>query len=255
MKSVGIIAATVVAVSLTSPHARAQDAPTEFLSVLTVMAKPGMIGQFESFVAEINDAARQIGDTRAVQAYQVRFGGPVNRYLFVTGFNEWGEVDDWPSVPTILISAHGEEAGATILQTGTAAVESFESTVSRTQHEFTNLPDGMPSTPARFARITRTEIAPGTAPAYLALISKRAEAQKHLGLPIIRRTLVEGAAGVYTAVEFYNTLAERDQAPNLAATLNELFGEAEMAQLIEDGSRGVRYREFVVIEHRPDLSR
>ena len=152
-------------------------------------------------------------------------------------------------------TAHGEEGGAAMFQAGTAAVESFESTVSQTQHEFTNLPDGMPSTPARFARITRTEIAPGTAPAYLALISKRAEAQRQLGIPIIRRTLVEGAAGVYTAVQFYNTLAERDQSPPLATTLNELFGEAEMAQIIEDGSRGIRYREFVVIEHRPDLSR
>jgi hypothetical protein len=255
MKSAGIIAATVVAVSLTSPYARAQDAPNEFLSVLTVTVTPGMTGQFESFVGEINDAAGQIGDTRTIQAYQVRFGGPVNRYLFVTRFNDWGEVDNWPSVPAILISAHGEEAGAAMFQAGTAAVESFDSTISQTQHEFTNLPDGMPSTPARFARITRTEIAPGTAPAYLALISKRAEAQRHLGIPIIRRTLVEGTAGVYTAVEFYNTLAERDQAPNLTATLNELFGEAEMAQLIADGSRGVRDREFTVIEHRPDLSR
>jgi len=255
MRYTGIIAASVVAGLLTSPCARAQNAPTEFLSVLTVMAKPGMIGQFESFIAEINDAARQIGDSRTVQTYQVRFGGPGNRYLLVTGFNEWGEIDDWPSVPEIVIRAHGEEAAATILQTGTASVESFESTVSRTQHEFTNLPDGMPSAPARFARITRTEIDPSNAPAYLALISKRAEAQRHLGLPIIRRTLVEGAAGVYTAVEFYDTLAERDQLPTLAATLNELFGEAEMAQIIEDGSRGVRYREFVVIEHRPDLSR
>jgi len=255
MKFVGIIAATVVAVSLTSPYARAQDAPNEFLSVLTVTVTPGMTGQFESFVREINDAAGQISDTRTIQAYQVRFGGPVNRYLFVTRFNEWGEVDNWPSVPAILINAHGEEGGAAMFQAGTAAVESFESTVSQTQHEFTNLPDGMPSTPARFARITRTEIAPGTASAYLALISKRAEAQRQLGIPIIRRTLVEGAAGVYTAVQFYNTLAERDQSPPLATTLNELFGEAEMAQIEEDGSRGIRYREFVVIEHRPDLSR
>ena len=82
MKFSGIIAATVVAVSLTSPYARAQDAPHEFLSVLTVTVTPGMTGQFESFVRAINDAAGQISDTRTIQAYQVRFGGPVNRYLF-----------------------------------------------------------------------------------------------------------------------------------------------------------------------------
>lgn len=255
MKCMGIVLAGVVSLSLASPFAAAQNAPTEFLSVLTVTAKPDMIGEFETFIAQVNEAAKQIGDPRTVQTYQVRFGGPFNQYDFVTGFDEWGEVDGWLSVPEMLAKAHGQEEAATILQSGMAAIESFESTVSRMQHDLTNIPSGTSSTPARFARVTRTEIDLGTESAYLALLSKRAEAQKHLGFRIVRRAIVEGAAGVYTAVEFYDTLAARDEVPTLAATLDELFGETEMAQIVEAANRGVRHREFRLLERRPDLSR
>ncbi len=253
MKCMGIVLASVVSLSLVSPFAAAQTAPTEFLSVLTVTAKPSMIAEYEAFVRQIKEAARQIGDAQSVQAYQVKFGGPINQFQFVTGFNEWQQVDGWLSVPEILIKAHGQEEAASILQSGTASIESFESTVSRTQHDLTNIPSGTPS--RRFARVTRTEIDPSTAADYQVLLSKRVAAQKHLGLRIVRRAVVDGAAGLYTAVEFYDTLAERDQVPNLFETLTELFGEAEMAQIVRAGSRGIRHRQFSLIEHRPDLSR
>lgn len=255
MRCIGVVVAVVVSLSVGSPFAAAQNAPAEFLSVLTVTAKPDMIGQFEAFARQVNEAAKQIGDPRSVRTYQSRFGGPINEYVFATGFNEWSEVDSWMAVPEMLIKAHGEEEGTRIMQAGMAAVASVEATISRTQRDVTNVPGTPPTTPDRFARVVRTEIHPGMAAEYELLIAKRAAAQKKLGHQVVRRVIVEGAAGTYTTVQTYNDHAERDQLDNLGATLTELFGEAEMRQAFEAGNRAVRNRVFRVIEHRPDLSR
>jgi hypothetical protein len=87
------------------PFAAAQNAPSNFLNVLTITVHPGKVVDFENFARKVQEAGEEIGDPRTVQMFQGRLGGLTTQYLAVTLFNDWAEMDSWPTVPQMLVEA------------------------------------------------------------------------------------------------------------------------------------------------------
>ena len=105
MKILRAVIIILALVGMAAPFAAAQNAPTNFLNVLTITVDSGKTVDFENFARKVQEAGGEIGDPRTVLIYQRRLGGPINEYLAVIGFDDWAEMDSWPTVPEMLVEA------------------------------------------------------------------------------------------------------------------------------------------------------
>jgi hypothetical protein len=247
-----LVVAVAVLFSWSTP-AVAQDELTDLLWVLEVHAVPGKQGQFENYVRKIIEGAETIGDQTGTLGYQTLLGGKINRYFFARPFDTLGQMDDWRSVPQILIEAFGQEEAGRIQLAGGESIESAETTVYATQHDMSSATPGV--APGAFAHVVRTVIDPEKFEPYMGFLAALSAAEKSLGVEVFRRSAQDGPALEFTAVQFFNSHAERDTAPDRFQAMQDIVGENQARALFRAQREAIAERETLLLQARPDLTR
>lgn len=248
------VALALVLVVVGALHSQS-GAPT-FVQVTTTVVRPSMVAEYEEYVKKIGAAAAKIGQTQRVSVYQVTLGTRNFTYLSAARLANWAALDSLPSAGEVLTKAYGEAEANKIIKAGRAGVEIAQVELHRYRPELSTnfkLSDQIPA----FANMIRTEVKPDGVAAYEEYVSKLKTAQEQTpNHPTqIRITSVQGAAGLFTTVQYYNRFAERDSWPNPADVLRKSLGDAEARRLTETSSRAIAHRETWVLRYRSDLSR
>ncbi len=240
------------AVAQTPP---ASDLP-QFLQVITVKVKPAAIADYEDYVKKIIAAAVKVGAPQRVVIYQAVMGAPSGTFLASTPFSKWDEVDTWPSIPAMLNKAYGDLEGPKILKAGRATIDSSETDVYRTRTDLSTNPK-VYDTPTAFVAVTRTELKPEMASAYVLMLQKikKAEEATPNTPTAIRRGIIEGPGNVTIASRYFNKFAERSAGVNQGDLLTKFYGDEEARQMNETISHAVAKRETWVLAYRADLSK
>ncbi len=226
----------------------------EYMHVTWVTVKPGMVGEFEDYIKKLIAGATKVGDPRAITAFSVTMGGPSRTYGFTRTFKKWAELDSDLSSPQILNKAYGDVEGAKIYKTGTSAVESSETRVSRVIPELSREPSS--NAPSAFYLVVRTEVEPSMGRTYRKFLDKlKAAEDKHDRSPVSRRVSVLGDAQIYSTVRGFDKWAERDAAMAPGDALEKAYGAEEARELTDMAAGCVRHRTTYVVARRPDLSR
>jgi hypothetical protein len=201
-------------------------------------------------------AAEKVGSPQRIYGLQVAAAAPQFTYLFSSPFSTFEEMGGWSSIPEMLMKAHGDVEGATILKAGRATFETSETRVTRTMTEpSTNMkPYDPPSAP--FIRLVRTEVDPAMTGAYEGYLAKlRAAQEKAKGYPpTTRRVSALGKAAVYSSATYLKTAADLDRLPDPIEVMREAYGEEGAKTLIDAGTRAVRSREIWLLRYRAPLS-
>ena len=248
-----ILVLAFVVLFVSSAPLLAQDELIQYNWVLDIHAEPGKIGQFESYVRQVQEAATKVSEPGAVTVFQTLLGGPINRYFVVRTFNSWDEMDGWKPVPQLMAEAYGQDEAIKMLATGGESIMSIENTVQSTQQNFSS---ASPGPIGRLIHAVRTVINPAKRDQYLMFLAKLSEAEKAAGVEVIRRQVIHGPEfATFIALRGYASHAARGQAPTPGQVLEELVGE-DQAEIIMDGQfEAVVEREMLLLQFRPDLSR
>jgi hypothetical protein len=250
-----VLASVLVCLLANADSAVAQNAPPEFIQVLTVTAKPDGALDYEDFVKKVVAAAAKAGAPQRVTAYAAGAGGPAYSYVFVTPFNKWAETDAFISPADSLRKAHGDVEAAKILRAGRANVAHLELVVYRLLKDLSTKPRAFDPPPAH-VQLIRTQVKPdkvGDWERFLARY-KAASEQMPETPPALRRVSVEGPAYVYVTAQPYSKGADRDAWPALMDILKKAYGDKEADALNELRAGSIKSTEFSILHHRPDLS-
>lgn len=248
-----LVVGVVASVLLCASASVAQDAPGDYLYVVTVEVKPGMNADFEEYIKQVQSAARPAPER--VVAYQRVMGGSNNTYYFAIRFDEWGDLDGWHTVPQMLVNAHGEAEAATLLASGAGAVLSISTTVSQMVPGFSSAPGAPSSSPPAYGHVIRTQVDPSLSAQYEHLLRTLKVAEDQAGVGITRRVSRQGETLTHTSVRLYNNHAERDGWASAQRLLADAYGEDEARTLFASQAEAVKAREIYTLRMRPDLSR
>ena len=246
------LAIGTVAVAQTAPP---PSPPFAFVSVTTVSVKPSAVSDFEEYIKKANAAAVKIG-IRPSNVYSVGRGGPGFTYVFTLRFTKWADMDERPSLPSMLKKAYGDAEGAKIYGAGSATITSASSVVLRVLPGLSSPPASL-DTPAPHVRVSRVEIHQGMGPKFETYLGKLKAAQDKAGgtPPVIRYSTALGPSNTYSAAYFFDKFAQWDSAPAIADLLRKSYGEGEAAILEETSRSCVKHLEVSVLDYRPDLSK
>jgi hypothetical protein len=103
--------------------------------------KAGRAGDYAAAVARLAAAARKNPKANHWGGSYITIGGGTAgpEYGFVAGFNEWAELDDWPTIPEVLTAEYGAEEAAGIVATFAELAEG-ETHLMELVPELSNLP-------------------------------------------------------------------------------------------------------------------
>ena len=244
----------VVAVLLSSSLGFAQDGPPRFLQVQTFTVVPGMIGQFEGVVRQVNEAFKQTGAAPQISlTFGTVAGGDFRTYYFATPFNEQSDRDAWRNLQDVLVEAYGQEEAIKILTAGDASIRSLETRISITQVNAASLAGGIPTEFPALATVVRTEVDPALIGDYTLFQTKLKEAEVAAGVQWLRQRTIRGPLNLFTANRSHDT--HGDTVPLPGSLLRDHFGAAEAEALMQRQRAAVVSREILTLGHRPDLSR
>jgi hypothetical protein len=229
--------------------------PFAFVSVTTVTVKPSAVSDFEEYARKINAAAVKAG-VRPNNFYSVGRGGPGFTYVATLRFTKWAELDERPSLPSMLKKAYGDAEGAKIYSAGSASIASASSVVLRVLPGASSPPASL-DTPAAHVRVSRIEINQGMGVKFEAYLGKLKAAQDKAGgtPPVIRYATALGPANSYSSAYFFDKFAQWDGAPAIADLLRKHYGEGEAAILEETSRSCIKGLESYVLDYRADLSK
>ena len=201
-----LVTAALVLPSLVS----AQNAPTQFLAVQTITVVPGMRAQFEGVASQVTAAFKQTGaEPQLVNAFGIMNGRDSRTYLFVWGFDEVGDMDDWTSIPEVLNEAFGQERAAEILMAGDESIASNVTTINVLQAAVSSAPvAAFPDGPPRVTLI-ETEVDTSKLDDYLLFLRKLKEAEVVAGVSWTRRQQGRGQLNLFSAARLHGSRPRR----------------------------------------------
>lgn len=251
-KSLIVVLFLILAVSAT---VMAQNSPSQFLTVYTFTVNSGAGVQFEGYIKKIKEGADKVGATQTWGASQMALGGPGNTYVITLQFDKWGEMDGWTQVPEILEEAYGAEEAAKIRRSGSMAIASSETSVSRLLPDLSYNIDSL--TPAPMFRVRLSHVKRDMQDEYQGFLAKLNEARKKAGdgRHVIRRVSVLGPSTIYTSAIPLQKWADRDDQGGVWDMIEKAHGANEARRLRETVEASVEASEVFVITVRPDLSR
>ena len=244
--------AAVVAIALLVVSA--QMAHAQFAHVVTITVRPATGGDYADYMLRVNEAAAEIGDPRTVSVYRPVMGGSPFRFMLVTTFNDYAEMDSWMGGPgAILTQAYGEDDAEDIRETAREVIESVSVEVQALQPAFSSGLD-LPQQGNRYLRIVTTEVEPSGNAAYGELLRAAKKGADEQGIKRNRWTRAQGKSFTHTATWSADAIGDLG-GPSPQAILTEALGEEAAAALTEAATSGVISRTFETWQYNPALSR
>lgn len=243
-------------ISVATAGVVAAQPPAEFLAVYTITVKPGHTAQFEDFLTKLKAGADKIGLQQQWGVGQVTFGGPGGGYAIGLPFDKWGDMDAWKQAPQTLKEAYGDEEGAKIYRTGTMAIQTSETSVSRLDKALSynaNGGVGAPMIQVRVIRVHRDK-----QDQFRIVLNALNEAWKEAGdtRRVVRRTNVLGPSAVYTTARMLNSWSDLDGGGGgIWAAIEKTHGEMAARRMRVIFQEAVASSDAFVLAMRPDLSR
>lgn len=244
-----VFAAVLVAVA--APQRASAQA--RYIFVATVMAEFGRLADFIEYEGRIREARRRTNDPRSVSVYQIQAGGPPNRFDVVITFGDISEMDSWPSVPELLVSAYGERDGARIYAEGSATIESVDYVVQVLHPEWSS-GAGAALSGTQLTQLVTTRIRPDLADDYGAFLSALKVAEDKRGIRRTRRNVTLGELFTYTAVSQASSLSLLRSDPGPPAVVVDEYGEELGGSLLARADAAVVDRTIQIFRLREDLS-
>jgi hypothetical protein len=234
--------------------APASGVPWTLISGTTITVKPSAIAEFENLVKKTNAANVKAGIAPS-RFWTVARGGPGFTYLATLRYAKWSEMDDRPSMMTVLKKAYGDAEGPKAWATMLATIDSVSSVVNRVLPSLSSPPANFEAVPAHI-RISKVEVHQGMGPKFELYLAKLKAAQDKVGgtPPVVRYVSALGPSNVYTASYYFDKYAQWDGAPAIADVLRKAYGDAEAAILEETARVCVKHLESYVLDYRADLS-
>ena len=247
------LATASAAVAQTS--APASGVPWTLLSGTTITVKPSGVAAFEESAKKINAANVKAGVAPS-RFWSVGRGGPGFTYLATLRYAKWSEMDDRPSMLTVLKKAYGDAEGPKVWASALTAIDSVSSVVNRVLPSLSSPPASFATPPAHI-RLSRVEVHQGMGPKFEVYLAKLKAAQDKVGgtPPVVRYVSTLGPANVYTASYYFDKYAQWDGAPAIADVLRKAYGDAEAAVIEETARTCVKHLESYVLDYRADLSK
>ncbi|MDL2717320.1 MAG: hypothetical protein PT977_06165 [Acidobacteriota bacterium] len=235
--------------------APASGVPWTLISGTTITVKPSAVAAFEESVKKTNAANVKAGVAPS-RFWSVGRGGPGFTYLATLRFAKWSEMDDRPTMVTVLKKAYGDVEGPKVWASALGAIDSVSSVVNRVLPSLSSPPANFEAVPAHI-RISKVEVHQGMGPKFEAYLAKLKAAQDKVGgtPPVVRYVSALGPASVYTASYYFDKYAQWDGAPAIADVLRKSYGDAEAATLEETARTCVKHLETYVLDYRADLSK
>jgi hypothetical protein len=259
MRNRNLAALTLASSLATASVAFAQAAPAgvpwTLISGTTITVKPSAVPEFESLVKKINAANVKAGVAPS-RFWSVGRGGPGFTYLATLRYGKWSEMDERPSMMTVLKKALGDAEAAKTWSAALATIESSSSVVNRVLPSLSSPPASFENPPAHI-RLSRVEIHQGMGPKFEVYLAKLKAAQDKVGgtPPVVRYVTVLGASNVYWAAYYFDKYAQFEGAPTIADVFRKTYGEAEAASLEETARTCVKSLDVYVLDYRADLSK
>ncbi len=228
--------------------------PWTYISGTTITVKPSAVSDFESLARKINAANVKAGVPPS-RFWSVGRGGPGFTYLATLRYAKWSEMDDRPSMATVLKKAYGDAEGPKVWTAALAAVESSSSVVNRVLPSLSSPPANAAAAPAHI-RLSRVEVHQGMGPKFEVYLAKLKAAQDKVGgtPPVVRYATVLGSSNVYVAAYYFDKYAQWDGVPTIADVLRKTYGDAEAALLEEAARSCIKHLDVYVLDYRADLS-
>lgn len=254
MKRLTVLGLSCVVGLLTTLAAQAPT-PAEYVTVATIKVRPAAVMEAEDYLKKINIAATKLGLKVRADVYQTVQGGSPYQYDVVSAFSSLAAIGEMPTVPAMLIKAHGEAEGNKILRAGRSTIESVEFTTLRYLPEMSIKP--RPPVGSPFFQLTEVQINPEMATEYAAYLRKlKAARDKQASAPTaLRHNNAFGPGFIYLIASPFDSWAEREKWGTPDEALRAMYDEAEVAQLTDIRERSVRAVRTWVVAHRRDLSR
>ena len=251
-KSLIVVLFLILALSAT---VMAQNSPSQFLTVVTFTVNSGAGVQFEEYIKKIKEGAEKVGAPQTWGTSQIAFGGPGNTYRIVLQFDKWGELDAWKQGSEILEEAYGADEAAKILRSGSMAIASSETSISRLLPDLSYNVDSL--TPAPMYQIRLSRVKRDMQDEYRGFIAKLNEARKKAGdrRHVIRRVSVLGRSTMYYSAVPMEKWSERDDREGVWEMIEKAHGANETRRLQETLQACIEESEVFVVTVRPDLSR
>jgi hypothetical protein len=248
------LASSLATASVAFAQAAPAGVPWTFISGTTITVKPSAIPEFESLVKKINAANVKAGVAPS-RFWSVGRGGPGFTYLATLRFAKWSEMDERPSMMTVLKKALGDAEAAKTWSAALATIESSSSVVNRVLPSLSSPPAS--SEPPAHIRLSRVELHQGMGPKFEVYLAKLKAAQDKVGgtPPVVRYATALGPSNVYWAAYYFDKYAQFDGAPTIADVFRKTYGEAEAASLEETGRSCVKSLDVYVLDFRADLSK
>ena len=228
--------------------------PWTYISGTTITVKPSAVSDFENLAKKINAANVKAGVPPS-RFWSVGRGGPAFTYLANLRYAKWSEMDERPTMTTVLKKAYGDAEGPKIWAAALATIESSSSVVDRVLPGLSSPPASFDTPPAHI-RLTRVEVNQGMGPKFEAYLAKLKAAQDKVGgtPPVVRYVTALGPSNVYRATYYFDKYAQWDGAPTIADALRKAYGETEAAFLEETARTCVKQIQVYVLDYRADLS-
>jgi hypothetical protein len=241
--------------ALAQTAAPAAGVPWAYISGTTITVKPSAVPEFESLAKKINAANVKAGVPPS-RFWSIGRGGPGFTYLATLRYAKWAEMDERPSMTTVLKKAYGDVEGPKTWAAALATIESSSSVVQRVLPSLSSPPASFDAPPAHI-RLSRVELHQGMGPKFETYLAKLKAAQDKVGgtPPVIRYVTALGPSNVYWAAYYFDKYAQFDGAPTIADVFRKAYGEAEAASLEETARSCVKNLDVYVLDYRADLSK
>jgi hypothetical protein len=248
------LASSLATASVAFAQAAPAGVPWTFISGTTITVKPSAVPEFESLAKKINAANVKAGVAPS-RFWSVGRGGPGFTYLATLRYGKWSEMDERPSMMTVLKKALGDAEAAKTWSAALATIESSSSVVNRVLPSLSSPPAS--SEPPAHIRLSRVELHQGMGPKFEVYLAKLKAAQDKVGgsPPVVRYVTALGPSNVYWAAYYFDKYAQFEGAPTIAEVFRKTYGEAEAASLEEMARSCVKSLDVYVLDYRADLSK
>ncbi|MGA7992639.1 MAG: hypothetical protein WCC53_14465 [Thermoanaerobaculia bacterium] len=248
------LASSLATASVAFAQAAPAGVPWTFISGTTITVKPSAVPEFESLAKKINAANVKAGVAPS-RFWSVGRGGPGFTYLATLRYGKWSEMDERPSMMTVLKKALGDAEAAKTWSAALATIESSSSVVNRVLPSLSSPPAS--SEPPAHIRLSRVELHQGMGSKFEVYLAKLKAAQDKVGgsPPVVRYVTALGPSNVYWAAYYFDKYAQFEGAPTIAEVFRKTYGEAEAASLEEMARSCVKSLDVYVLDYRADLSK
>ncbi len=181
-------------------------------------------------------------------------GGPPYRFMLVTLFEDFSEMDSWMGgSPAILTRAYGEDEANDLREDVVDILTSVQIDVHALQPDLSSGMD-LPSLGQRYLRVVTTEVEPSGNAAYVEWLRAAKKGADDQGIKRNRWFRAQGKSFTHSATWSADALGDLGM-PGPPAILTQSLGAEAAQALTEAATSGVVSRTFETWRYDPNLSR